>query len=158
MKQRTCLAYTKPWTGFLDPGHGGTQQRYQHVRGKGRRKRFKIHMECEEHSGYILSPKKLIFLNLGHSLSEVSWLQACPFPVIPAGGAAAPLRLKDSILPSLKPKPSLRLCRNLRLLDFSPLQGVKHWEDAQSDGGKKNVYLIRWPLKAPGFCQYKKRQ
>jgi hypothetical protein len=21
---------------------------------------------------------------------------------------------------------------------------------------KKNVYLIRWPLKAPGFCQYKK--
>lgn len=21
---------------------------------------------------------------------------------------------------------------------------------------EKNVYLIRWPLKAPGFCQYKK--
>lgn len=21
---------------------------------------------------------------------------------------------------------------------------------------KKNVYLIRWPQKAPGFCQYKK--
>lgn len=55
------------------------------------------------------------------------------------------------------PRPSLRSCRNLDAgCQSSFLSGVKQWEEAQSYGGKKNVYLIRWPLKAPGFCQYKK--
>lgn len=105
---------------------------------------------------------------LFQSLSAVwvSWLQACPSSVAPAGGTAAPLRLRG--LTATHPHhwtqaqcwpglswvllvPQIHTAIPLPSLGHGAAAGG-HREPWRKEEKKKKVYFIREPLKAPGFC------
>lgn len=80
----------------------------------------------------------------------------------PSRGHCSPSEAEDypfPHLPNLGPKPgvgqdpaSSGSFPRLRLSSLYPLQGMKpRLEDTESHE-KKKVYLVREPLKAPGFC------